>query len=629
MKKRIAVFSSGWSRDYLVEITEGVREVAEEMNADIFVFVNHSAYSESASNNTGESNIFRLPDLDDFDGVILLANSFNLKWEREYLYQEIMRMKIPAVCTEYELEDVPSIITDTYTGMYRLAKHVLEEHNAKSIMYVGGIETHPDTKERLRAVQDAALEYGILIREDVTLYAEFSKEIAYMVLERWLSENNELPDAIMCANDMMAMGVCEILTEKGYRIPEDVIVTGYDCIWLGRTDRLSLSTVKHNWNEMGRIAMDLLRKQINGEQTEKKIVMEGQLVLDESCGCTGDTNSFIRRKELIPDYLANDSHFRHVFLWIRKVTDKQMLSKNMSFIFRGEHWLEGENFKLCLEPEFFNIEEDDMNLNTEGYSEELDLLCNLKDGKPCEYQKIDKKQAIFQCADEREETGMYVYVPLYSDKGKCYGFAMLTSNMEMVVQNYLYIWTRHMMQDLEYIRNNINVDTLTRQLMELSVTDMLTKVYNRAGCEKILYPMIHRETGEGNKCALMMVDVDRLKQINDICGHDAGDQAICTVASVLASYLPPDWVTVRFGGDEFLAGGVCEDEKQVIGIVNHVEDMIQKEAERKKISFMLTASIGYDVLMPDEEIDIEESLKRADKHMYVTKEKHHKKDCRI
>ncbi|MCI8307638.1 MAG: GGDEF domain-containing protein [Lachnospiraceae bacterium] len=626
MKKRIAVFANGWSNDYLQEVTEGILKSAKEHNSDTFVFVNHSAYAESERQNRGESNIFRLPDMTEFDGVILLANSFNSDSELAYLRGKIKETKIPAVSLEYRIDDVTTVITDTYSGMYSLVNHVISEHGARRILYIGGTKGHPDSNTRLCAVIDAAEKYGIVISDGDILYADFAKKLAVSEFNAWFDDNKALPDAIICANDVMALGICEWVEGNGYVVPDDVIVTGYDCTRLGQRNYPSLTTVNHDWNKLGYTAVNVLMDNISSSADGGDVVLDSELVLGGSCGCEQDKNIYnrVRRdiKENKIDGLLSDSHFRHIYLSIRKASDKEGLTKCLASFFEREHWMEGDGFMLCLEPEFFNIVDDDSNLRDEGYSDRMNVICSLRGGAAEEAYEMSTREAVFRRASESENPGLYIYVPLHNE-GRTYGFAMLSRDIYIVIDNYLYIWTRHMYQYLEQVRNNITIAELTKKLTELSVTDVLTGVYNRFGCDRIMYPMLNNCSSQGITCALMMVDIDKLKIINDIYGHAGGDLAICTVASVLRETLPNDWIIVRFGGDEFLAGGMCDGEEAVREISECIEDGLRLETERKNIKFALSVSIGYVMLESGGQFNIEKSLSEADEKMYRIKQKHH------
>ena len=97
MKRRIAVFASGWGDEYFRRVVFGISEAAKKENIDTFAFVNFSIRGLDALLNEGEYNIFTLPDLEDFDGVILLANSFNLTKEIEYFTEKLRELKLPAI----------------------------------------------------------------------------------------------------------------------------------------------------------------------------------------------------------------------------------------------------------------------------------------------------------------------------------------------------------------------------------------------------------------------------------------------------------------------------------------------------------------------------------------------------
>ena len=93
-------------------------------------------------------------------------------------------------------------------------------------------------------------------------------------------------------------------------------------------------------------------------------------------------------------------------------------------------------------------------------------------------------------------------VPILGDL-RTYGFAVLTGDLRIACDNQFYIWTRHTSQYLEHVRRNITISDLTRKLTQMSVTDVLTGVYNRAGCEQIAFPMLEewRARGGGMRSA--------------------------------------------------------------------------------------------------------------------------------
>lgn len=628
MKKKIAVFVNGWGSDYLQEILHGICGRAEYVNADIFAFVNYSAFAEGNDNNRGELNIFKLPNLEDFDGVIIMANSFNMQEEIDYLSRRFSETGIPAVSIEYDLEGIVTVGSDNYYGMHDLAEHMFQVHNVKDIVYIGGPKEHQESNVRLQAVKDAAKECGVILAEENILYSDWAKIKSQNLLTQWFEEHQELPDAVICANDIMAMGICEWCEERGYRVPEDVKITGYDCIRSAREFEPAITSVTHRWNEMGDRALRILIEKLEGIEHNEPVTLKTGFVCGESCGCRMISSRMeLQMKGRVAqgkkmDALRADSHFRHVYLSLRKVETAEECHAALSDLFSRENWMVGDNFMLCLEPQFFHFEENDENLRTEGYSEDMNVVCALKDGIPRAHQVINRKEAMFRVASEKDTSGIYIFIPIHTE-GKVFGFAMLTRDADIAEDNYLYIFTRHVNQYMEQVRRNIKLAELTKKLTELSVTDVLTGVYNRTGCEKCIYPFLEECQESGGRGIVMIADVDRMKTINDKYGHGNGDLALRIVSAVLKAELPQGFVVGRFGGDEFFIGGRSSEGISVDAIIQNITHKLKTEVQRREIPFELTVSLGGIIMDKGVPFVLEKCLQKADEYMYAAKKERH------
>ncbi|MBQ8548814.1 MAG: GGDEF domain-containing protein [Lachnospiraceae bacterium] len=630
MKRRIAVFASGWGDEYFRRVVFGISEAAKKENIDTFAFVNFSIRGLDALLNEGEFNIFTLPDLEDFDGVILLANSFNLTREVEYFTEKLRELKLPAISVEYEMENATALMSDNYAGMYDLVKHVIEEHGARELVYIGGPQAQAENVDRLMALHNAAKEKGFEIPDANIKYGNWERESGGEIVKEWMAEHGALPDAFLCANDMMAMGACEQLEVMGYNVPKDVIVTGFDCLREGQEFYPSIASVGHDWVEMGNVAFSMLMRKMKGDEPEP-VTLAAKFVSATSCGCYRDDNSDnknvtgrnTRKNEI--DGLQADTHFRHIYLWIRKIDNAEDLSESLSDLFSKEHRMEGDDFMLCLDPEFFQIEEDDLNLYVTGYNDKMEIIGSILDGKPLPRTVKQRNEALHWLARQNKEPRLYTVVPILGDL-RTYGFAVLTGDLRIALPNQFYIWTRHTSQYLEQVRRNLTISDLTRKLTQLSVTDVLTGVYNRAGCEQIAFPMLEEWRNRGGSGVIMLVDIDKMKMINDEYGHSDGDLALRTVASVLKSGLPEDWIVSRYGGDEFFVGGRLQgEESDLEKLRGSLESRLMKEVKKRDLKFPLSISIGTARMLPEDTIDITEYLQMADDDMYEIKQAHHKK----
>ena len=155
------------------------------------------------------------------------------------------------------------------------------------------------------------------------------------------------------------------------------------------------------------------------------------------------------------------------------------------------------------------------------------------------------------------------------------------------------------------------------------MTDALTGLYNRMGCEKVLYDYISSQKKDGKRAILVFADIDRMKTINDVYGHLNGDLAIKATAEAFRHYSPDDWLFGRYGGDEFIAVGPCPDPDTIEKLIRQISESMSNEFKSLNLAFILHASMGYAIVEPEDNESIEDYIDRADKYMYSEKEKYH------
>lgn len=633
MRKRIALFANAWGDECLIEVGTGIFEYTNKNEMDLFAFVNYSIPSADVSQmnieNIGEFNIYTLPDLREFDGAILLTNSFNMREEVEYLTNAVREAEIPGVSILRDIEGLHCIDGDNYSGMYDLVNHLIQESGAKELLFISGSKGHTECTIRMQAFLDAAKANGIAIDDKNVRFGDWAASSAINIVEEWIESYGSLPDAVVCANDIMGMGLCEWLEENGYKVPEQVKVTGFDCLSIGQKRWPTLTTVNRNWKDMGYQAATMLFEEDRKHPVQRKL--SSSLVKGGSSGSVSTNVSSEMYEKMIKesahggrkDSLTVDQHFRRLYMFIRKNENAEDLNRSIAAYLTKDGWMEGDYFMLCLHPDFFSSDDENNTMSEAGYPKEVSMVCCVKDGRLEPVQNISIRDAVFKASEENPEPDIYLFVPVHGGETHL-GFTMMSRDFGIVEGNLLYIWTRHMNQYLEQVRSNARIAELTWKLTELSHTDILTKTHNRVGCEEIIYPLIDKCQECGGRSVLLMADVDHMKQINDRHGHAAGDLALCTVASLLRDELPKGFMVARFGGDEFLAVGEWDGAFELDAVIQSIEDKLSKVIAEKNFDFNLTVSIGGIILEAGEKFVLTEALQKADENMYREKAVHHK-----
>ncbi len=201
-------------------------------------------------------------------------------------------------------------------------------------------------------------------------------------------------------------------------------------------------------------------------------------------------------------------------------------------------------------------------------------------------------------------------------------FRLLDSNGDATwVRLEQYPMKNHKGQIIEIVGRIVDVDLETKEkerLIEKSERDMLTGLYNKEAFEKIAREYL--ENNPDHLSAVIFLDLDNFKKINDYFGHLTGDQAICDAATKLQVIFSNLDIICRFGGDEFCILVKDIPMNTLIGKLEWALDKM-KETYRDVVHVVtVTASIGV-ALSPKHSSDFEELLSYADTALYYSKEK--------
>jgi LacI family transcriptional regulator len=207
------------------------------------------------------------------------------------------RLPVVLVAGDTAQRGVDVVTADNFSGAHALVAHLIEEHGKRRLFHVDGPATAPDAKTRRLALQAV-----LGAHPGATLTGSFNGRFALhsgeKAAERLLAETSgerfQLPDAIVCANDQMAIGVLRTLTAHGVRVPEDVAVVGFDDIFPAGLTDVALTTVHQPMRKVGERACDRLIELIAEPALRPEIeVLPTELVIRSSCGCPPGT--LIRR----------------------------------------------------------------------------------------------------------------------------------------------------------------------------------------------------------------------------------------------------------------------------------------------------------------------------------------------
>ncbi len=196
---------------------------------------------------------------------------------------------LPCVCLGVEIPGMPSLLMDNEVGMYTAVKHLIATHERRKIAMIAGPTPNPEAQARYRGFVRALAEQGMHVDARRIGFGNFTRPsgglaVAELFDRRGLGAGEV--DAIVCANDVMALGALDELDRRGIRVPRDLSLVGFDDLDFARYARVPLTTVRQPVTEQVRHAVRSLAGALHGTPLLKRaITFETEFVRRRSCGC--------------------------------------------------------------------------------------------------------------------------------------------------------------------------------------------------------------------------------------------------------------------------------------------------------------------------------------------------------
>ena len=236
---------------------------------------------------TGRPDIPRLDALSGKVDGILLGEGFVAS---DYIERLAARVPLALIAGTLGEQVVDVVAADNFSGSAAIITHLIAEHGKRRLFHVDGPPDSPDATERRRALHHVlhGNPHCQLIGSAQGIFDVRSGEQAGDdLLVRY---SGELPDAVVCANDQMAIGMLRALAAAGVRVPAEVAVVGFDDIYPSSVSSPPLTTVQQPVRMLGELACARLLDRIaNPALPPTADLLPTKLVLRTSCGCAPAT----------------------------------------------------------------------------------------------------------------------------------------------------------------------------------------------------------------------------------------------------------------------------------------------------------------------------------------------------
>jgi len=264
-------------------------DTAEENDANLVVFAGGSLNGPDTS--TIRNSIYNLINPEMFDGVILTP-SLLLRYSSEEEAKKLLQplSHLPMVCIGSQWEDCPVIKPDVESGMYKVLVHLIETHGCRRIAYINSSGMTEQSNMRFRVYLEVLKKYNLPFDPKLVVPAHLGRMDGFEAVLKLLDQPDCQFDALISFNDLMALGAIEGLDQRGYRVPEDILVVGFNGSPESAFAIPPLTTLNEDAYEQGRQAAAMVISIIQGKSIPMVNKINTELIIRNSCGCSREIN---------------------------------------------------------------------------------------------------------------------------------------------------------------------------------------------------------------------------------------------------------------------------------------------------------------------------------------------------
>lgn len=610
------------------QIMDGMIDAIKETNDNVYIFTNHARRLNNKESAQGAFQIMELPDFEYFDGAIVALDTITYSPTASFILDKLRTSNVPFITLNQPVEGHACVRTSTIETQYKVIEHLIKEHQCRELIYVRGPENYPEADRRFEAYKKVLEDNDIPIKEENIFTGIFTIESGIEAAAQ-IHKKKLKADAIVCANDNMAIGVLEYFKTVGIRVPDDVRLVGFDNSETAMYSNPTITSIDKNPHELGYRSIHEMLDILDGAEP-KNIMISAVPSCRASCGCSSMSEVDIERLKY--KYVQMDTYTNHLSEMINgnleEFSGLQAPEEVVPILQKTIHRISLKNFYLCLceRDKVYVLPEtnmggdfDLMHVNTE-YTERIEVPLAYENGQIISYKSFPKGMVLPEEIRKKDGGSYYVVTPVYF-QNCCYGY-VVSGNDKLALKNKLYYsWLTNIGVAYENIRKRMLLQDAVIRLNNVWSYDMLTQLYNRAGFYYEAKTILEILKMQDSKIFVLFSDVDGLKKINDTQGHEMGDALIKEMAACFKENLSSDMLAMRYGGDEFVVFGSYEDEIEIEYLLAGIQASVDRRNVSGKYPFKLSTSIGLSKYRAVEVQELSEVIEIADMNMYEQKRK--------
>lgn len=352
----IGFFTTSVEREYSSRLCSSLVKLCEQNNVRLIIFLGGALYPEIASKKQRydyQHNVaFNYALSYDIDGIIMSSSgisSFVTENEFKQFYSKYS--SVPMVSLGIDIKDMPSITIDNTKNFKAAITHLISYHHRKKLAFISGPICNLDAQIRYKSYQESLEDNNIPFNPELIYLGDFTRTSGAQAIQYFFDEKHLDIDAIVCANDDMAMAALQELSHRNINVPDQVALIGYDNSVDSYICSPALTTISQPLDQLAEKGFNMLMDILSGKIVSNSAI-SCELVYRESCGCSSlasytrsSKDDTIDIKKATHEFLDRNSHY---------ITNIDSL-KLEYFIYELFHYAAFNTFANTFMDEFLNL----------------------------------------------------------------------------------------------------------------------------------------------------------------------------------------------------------------------------------------------------------------------------------
>lgn len=293
-KKTIGMFVCKTPEYFQRTVCKAMADLAEQWDYNLIIFSTFGEYDNNQEYITGECNMLEIPCFEKLDAVVLLLDTFDIPGMEEKLLNQLEKRAVcPVISIRKRQAGCINILSDDKEAVSRIVNHMIDCHQAQKIYYLSGPSSMYDIVCREEGFRETVRQRGLDFDESYIYPGNLWYDVGERAVDYFLSLPGKWPDAIVCANDYMAISVCEELNKRKIDVPGDIRVTGFDDVVEARETYPQISTVGVKPEDFAAKAMEIIRQHDRGVELAGEYRIGSTNQYRDSCGCGQSGREFV------------------------------------------------------------------------------------------------------------------------------------------------------------------------------------------------------------------------------------------------------------------------------------------------------------------------------------------------